>query len=359
MLAKNENGLEGVIYSLRALFSGYGYSQYKMKKFEEYDLYVKNKDFLISDSVITFTDTNGKLLALKPDVTLSIIKNTKTDEGIKKVFYNENVYRVSAKSNGYKEIAQIGLECIGEIDDYNVAEILTLAVQSLKIISDEFVLDVSPIGLLSAFIESLKLLPEVKYNVYKCINEKNAHELNRALSLAGVSENDAKKLYSLLEVYGGANEVIGKLNSIFVGTDFISAVKDFENTLSILPSEIKNRINVDCSSCENVKYYNEITFKGYIKGIPKEILSGGRYDGLVKRMGKNCKAIGFAIYPDEFDRIFAVNKEYDVDVVIQYSDNSDKSKILDKIQELYSNGKTATAVKEIPPRLTYKEKIQI
>lgn len=64
---------EKVIFGLRGLYRSYGYTQYKMSKFEEYDLYANNKDFLISDSVITFTDTNGKLMALKPDVTLSIM----------------------------------------------------------------------------------------------------------------------------------------------------------------------------------------------------------------------------------------------------------------------------------------------
>ncbi|MCE2604206.1 ATP phosphoribosyltransferase regulatory subunit, partial [Pseudomonas aeruginosa] len=61
---------------LRGLYEQYGYKKYKMSKFEEYSLYVENKDFLASDKVITFTDLDGRLLALKPDVTLSIIKNT-------------------------------------------------------------------------------------------------------------------------------------------------------------------------------------------------------------------------------------------------------------------------------------------
>ena len=68
---------ERVLFTLRALYQRYGYAQYKMGKFEEYDLYVRNKDFLVSDGVITFTDTDGRLMALKPDVTLSIIKNTR------------------------------------------------------------------------------------------------------------------------------------------------------------------------------------------------------------------------------------------------------------------------------------------
>ena len=72
---------EKIGFRLRSLYSGYGYSRYKMSKFEEYDLYSRNKDFLFSDSVITFTDTNGRLMALKPDVTLSIVKNGKDTPG--------------------------------------------------------------------------------------------------------------------------------------------------------------------------------------------------------------------------------------------------------------------------------------
>ena len=80
---------EKAVYGLRSLYRRYGYLPYKMSKFEEYDLYVRNKDFLVSDHIITFTDTYGKLLALKPDVTLSIIKNGKDTCGVQKLCYNE------------------------------------------------------------------------------------------------------------------------------------------------------------------------------------------------------------------------------------------------------------------------------
>ena len=74
---------ERALLTLRSLYKAYGYLPFKMSKFEEYDLYVRNKDFLVSDSIITFTDTAGKLLALKPDVTLSIIKNGTDEKGCK------------------------------------------------------------------------------------------------------------------------------------------------------------------------------------------------------------------------------------------------------------------------------------
>ena len=126
---KNE---EKIVLSLRSLYSKYGYMPYKMNKFEEYDLYAKNKDFLVSDGIITFTDTNGKLLALKPDVTLSIIKNAADVKGVKnKMYYSENVYRISGGTREYKEIMQTGLECIGDLTLYDTYEVISLAGKSL------------------------------------------------------------------------------------------------------------------------------------------------------------------------------------------------------------------------------------
>ena len=122
---KNE---ERVIYTLRSLYGSYGYLPFTMSKFEEYELYVKNKDFLVSDGVITFTDTNGKLLALKPDVTLSIIKNGQDERGTKqKVYYSENVYRISGSTRQFKEIMQAGLECIGDIGIYDLYELVSIS----------------------------------------------------------------------------------------------------------------------------------------------------------------------------------------------------------------------------------------
>ena len=66
---------ERVSLQLRLLYEQAGFRQYHMGRFEEYGLYRENSRFLSSEQVITFTDLDGRLLALKPDVTLSIAKN--------------------------------------------------------------------------------------------------------------------------------------------------------------------------------------------------------------------------------------------------------------------------------------------
>ena len=60
---------------LNRLYEQYGYRKFKMSRFEDYDLYAQNRDFLRQDRIITFTDADGALKALKPDITLSIMKN--------------------------------------------------------------------------------------------------------------------------------------------------------------------------------------------------------------------------------------------------------------------------------------------
>ena len=142
------NFSEKAVFALRTLYSRHGYRPFKMSKFEEYDLYSKNKDFLVSDGVITFTDTDGKLMALKPDVTLSIIKNSKDTKGCtEKYYYSENVYRISEQSHTYKEIMQTGLECIGDISLKDVCEVAELALKSLATFSDNYKLHISHVGL--------------------------------------------------------------------------------------------------------------------------------------------------------------------------------------------------------------------
>ena len=137
---------EKVVFALRSLYVNAGYHQFKMSKFEEYDLYSKNKDFLVSEGVITFNDTNGKLLALKPDVTLSIIKNSRDLPGVtEKYYYNENVYRISETSQTYKEILQTGLECIGDISREDLYQVVRLAIESLESIGKDFVFCISHI----------------------------------------------------------------------------------------------------------------------------------------------------------------------------------------------------------------------
>ena len=149
---------ERTYLELGALYERDGYALYKMKKFEEYSLYVDNRNFLGSESVLTFQGFGGKLMALKPDVTLSIVKNARVPEDRPlRLYYRESVYRTERGGTDFKEINQMGLECIGALDGEDVRGICALAAESLSVIDPDFIFSVSHMGYISALLDELDL----------------------------------------------------------------------------------------------------------------------------------------------------------------------------------------------------------
>ncbi|MBR5460627.1 MAG: ATP phosphoribosyltransferase regulatory subunit [Clostridia bacterium] len=350
-ILKNE---EKAIFRLRSLYRQRGYEPYKMSKFEEYDLYVRNKSFLVSDNVITFTDTDGKLMALKPDVTLSIVKNTREGE-TRKVYYNENVYRVSEGSHSYKEIMQTGLECIGTIDLYALSEVLTLAVESLGAISDDYLLDVSHLGITLTLLKLSGAEPNYVKRILECMGEKNLHGITSICREAGVSDKDTERIKTLVKCYGKPSEVIEKLRTILVEEEFAEALDGLETVLELASSD---RIRLDFSVVGDISYYNGIVFKGFVNGIPSAVLSGGEYDELMKRFGRTCGAIGFAVYLDLLEN-FSTVPEYDVDTLVVYGDRTPAGLVADTVRTHISQGETVRAEKCIPEKLKYKTLVEL
>ncbi len=347
---------ERAIFALRSLYRQYGYAQYKMSKFEEYDLYGRNKDFLVSDGIITFTDTSGKLMALKPDVTLSIVKNSKDAPGqVQKVYYNENVYRVAKSSHTFKEIMQTGLECIGDIGTYEICEVLLLALRSLGKISENYVLDISSMAIVSALIGELSLSAQAETEILSCIGKKNTHELTALCREAGVSEAGTARLLTLAATYGAPSQVIARLREI--ETDAMrGAIDEFEAICAVLADEgFGDRVRVDFSIVNDMHYYNGVVFRGYVEGIPSGVLSGGQYDHLLRRMGRQSGAVGFAVYLDLLERLGTPAREYDVDAVLLYGEDASPSEVTAAANKLTADGTRVLVRKTVPENVTYRQ----
>ena len=368
---------EKAIFKLRSIFSEHGYLPYKMNKFEEYDLYVRNKDFLISDSIITFTDMNGRLMALKPDVTLSIIKNSEDrPDRVRKVYYNENVYRVDKGTQAFKEIMQVGLECVGAVDDYQIFEVLLLAAKSLQTISDDCVLDISHLGILSDVLELCEVPENIQKEVVHCIGEKNIHGLELVCRQAGVDEEKIGFLGNMVSTYGKPADVLSGLkqltekaaedNSYTSGLidDINAKIDNLEAILNAFPDgALKDMLRIDFSVISDINYYNGIVFKGFVQGIPEGILSGGQYDKLMKKMKRKSGAIGFAVYMDLLERFVESENRFDVDVVLLYDESfagPDKLEVLaGAMAELSKDGAGVMVQREVPDKIKYRRLVKI
>lgn len=291
---------ERIALSLRALYASRGFSHYRMSKFEEYDLYSGNKDFLVSENIITFTDTDGRLLALKPDVTLSIIKNLKLPtEGVNKLYYDENVYRVSSHTGSFREIRQTGVECIGRVGTAEMVEVLSLALGSLDAVAGESVLEISHIDVVSGMLDELGVDRTYRGRVFEALGEKNMHGVREVLTSAECSAEDIEAFCRIASLGGSAGEVIPLLEENVRGERALRALAELRELVEALTrDELGDRLRIDFSVVNNTLYYNGIAFRGFASGAPTAVLIGGQYDVLMKKLGKAANAVGFAVYVD-------------------------------------------------------------
>ena len=327
---------------LKNLYRAYGYIPYKMSRFEEYDLYVRNKDFLVSDQIITFSDRTGRLLAMKPDVTLSIVKNAPEETGVvQKVYYRENVYR------DYREILQTGLECVGDLGEYEIAEVVLLAAKSLQQLGNRWVLDISHMGLLAAVLNGSGLSWEDQNQAMEYLHRKNDHQLK---ALCG--DREVWEKLSVIAACRGGKEALDQIASVLTTEEERRELRQLKNLWVILEAAgYADSVRLDFSVGNNMRYYSGVVFRGYLEGIPASVLSGGQYDKLPRKMGRNARAIGFAVYLDLLEN--REEESFDVDTLILHDGSADPLTLTAAAEEAAAAG-TVLVTRELPAGRTWK-----
>lgn len=337
---RNLRADERISIELRELYQQYGYLPYKVTQFEEYDLYMRNKRFLASEQVLSFSDMDGKLMALKPDVTLSIIKNTQDDGDTRKLCYAERVYRVPRGAHGFKEIMQTGLEVIGSVDAYAMGEVLMLAAKSLAAISGSWALDIADLGIVSGILSETELTESERAQLLALISDKNLHGLKALCEEMKVDEKTAALLDSLISTYGPLETTLPLFEAMALPEACAGAIADLRAVRDMMKVYGVEHINLDFSVVNDMNYYNGLIFSGFIDGIPQSILSGGRYDLLMKKMGRRAQAMGFAVYLDQLDRLEGEAPQSDVDLLITYGKDTPWETVIAAAQKAVADGET-------------------
>ena len=355
-----------------------GYERYRMNKFEPYDLYLEHRGFLRDDAVISFTDPRGRLMALKPDVTMSIVKNASVDAAVERLFYIENVFRVPPGGSEFAEIAQMGLECLGcdsgRVQSDVDAEVVALACRTLDVCGGRSRLAVSHMGFLSALLDACLLEDEPWEQALRCIRLKNAAGLADVLREAGAPSESQDALLGALAVSSPLSSAVEFLKALPLSRVALEAVEALEALVKRLvasgeepcaieadpdaagrPDAIEadsdatrkpdtaggepcamreepdafpvaagaaaggrgvsegkppaprleaDRLFFDLSLVGEAGYYTGLAFQGYIEGLPRAVLAGGRYDGLMEKVGRSQGAAGFALYLGEIAPAF-------------------------------------------------------
>ncbi len=292
---------EVLSFELRELFSSQGYSFYKMKTFEPYSFYLENMDFLSSKNILYFTDRDGTLMALKPDITLSIIKNLDTAVDKHKLYYSENVYRAPNSTGNFQEILQFGVEVIGRLSDEDMFNLIFLAAKSLFIIDENPVLLVSDDSLSQKIIEKAGL-SKVSDKVFNAFQNKNPMLLNDIFIDNNTDPKYKDILTQLLSLHLSLDKGIEQLEKILDDETFRKNIEYLKGlALYLRNRDLKTEVFLDFSVPKGLKYYDRLSFVGIIPGVSSEILRGGEYSNLVKTKEKSYLASGFAIYLEKIE----------------------------------------------------------
>ena len=336
-------------YELSMLYKQWGYKEYRMAKFEEYSFYSDNRDFLSGKGILAFNNSDGRLMALKPDITLSIVKNAKLTCALTKLYYNESVFRMSDSTMDYKEIKQTGVEVLGKVDDYLVAEVLSLAAKSLKTIDKDFVLSVSHMSFIPSLLSELGIGENARKEIIRCVNGKNTHDLRSICEKNGVSADKTELLAKLAGINGRFDDVIPVLADLACNEEMKKACDELSFiAASMRKSPLADRLRIDLSVLNNTEYYNGIIFQGYVEKAPSAVLSGGRYDKLAGKLRENTQAIGFAVYLDNLNLYYNKKREFDSDILILFDSADSSENLLALVEGFVDKGFSVRAEHTVP-----------
>lgn len=291
-----------IIETITERFSKWGYSEVSTPIVEYYKTFNHKTQDLKEEEMYKFFDSRGRILVLRPDMTVPVARlvNTKLKD-MKlplKLFYNAEVFRVHESFEGKRnEYLDCGIELIGAYGEKTDLEVLVTALEVLKALDTkkEFKLEIGNVNILKSALKDMNLSIDNQNKVIELINKKSLTSLREYLDDIEIRKEYKEFLNKFPWLFGGY-EMIKKAKGLAFNEDMKKNIEYLENLyLNLQKLGYEKYLSVDISMVPRVNYYSGIIFKGYVKEIGSTVIRGGRYDNLLESFGKSIPAIGFSV----------------------------------------------------------------
>ena len=291
-----------IIETITERFSKWGYSEVSTPIVEYYKTFNHKTQDLKEEEMYKFFDSRGRILVLRPDMTVPVARlvNTKLKD-MKlplKLFYNAEVFRVHESFEGKRnEYLDCGIELIGASGEKTDLEVLVTALEVLKALDTkkEFKLEIGNVNILKSALKDMNLSIDNQNKVIELINKKSLTSLMEYLDDIEIRKEYKEFLNKFPWLFGGY-EMIKKAKGLAFNEDMKKNIEYLENLyLNLQKLGYEKYLSVDISMVPRVNYYSGIIFKGYVKEIGSTVIRGGRYDNLLESFGKSIPAIGFSV----------------------------------------------------------------
>lgn len=296
--------------NIQNIFRSFGYYDVKLPLLEYYDVF--ENEFLENINTFKLVDKNGQITVLRPDITMPIARLTSSklsDSQLPiKLSYTDSVFRMNETYGKSREVFQAGIELIGVSNPFADAEIITVAIESIKSTGmEKFQIDIGQIGFFNSLVDDLNFNKSDIELLRELIDKKDLLGVENFLDSIEIDSNKKEILLNLSSYYGNI-EVIDNVMKMCSSDKEIKSLEYLKKVFEVLYLRgYEKYISIDLGMLNKPKYYSGIIIRGFTYGIGYPILSGGRYDNLLSRYGKENSAVGFSINVNEL--ITSLNRQ--------------------------------------------------
>lgn len=295
---RNYDRIQGKIISV---IMNHGCKIIETPSFEDYDVYQHFFPQLRQQMVKTI-DTDGRVLVLRPDVTLPIVETAAWEfprsNQLLKFGYVSTVFREYYGRSTYgKDFLQGGIEILGDSSPECDGEVIVTAAEILKAVGVENIrIDIGTAAYTQALFDGLPLSEEQKATLKGYMAERNLVACKSYIASLPISSDARKALEALPVLFGPYAQTLSKARDYSINSGMLNALSRLERVYDyILYAGYADKVQLDFGFASRLGYYTDTVFKVYVDGALYDIIDGGRYDQLSSRFGVDRPACGFGM----------------------------------------------------------------
>jgi len=287
-----------------SVFAGWSYEQIVTPAVDYYALFELGMGEE-AERAFRFTDSDGRLLALRPELTSTIARAVATLFSKRprplRLCYAAPVFRQQPPSHTEwrREVTQVGCELIGRNSQAADLEVLLVASEFLRNLdlSGTFVITLNDLEIFNGIAADLNLYSKLRHELRELIDLRNAADLETFL--APFDPHGRVREFTQLLQLSGKREIFEKARRVITNPRSTLALANLESLwITIEELGLYEYFDVDLADISRLDYYTGLTFKIYVEGVGVRIGGGGRYDSLIGNFGMAEPAVGFVVEVD-------------------------------------------------------------
>lgn len=294
-----------VMEQLRQVMKLYHYDEIETPTFEYFDIFNGEKGTAASNEMYKFFDRENNTLILRPDMTPSVARCvskyfSKEKHHIRLWYQGQTFKNLSRLQGKLNEFTQLGAELIGDDTSAADGEMVSMMIDCfLSVGLQEFQVSIGQVEYFRGLVEEAGLDKNTADELRQAIQNKNAFAIEKICRDASMNERLASAFAGLTNIYGGA-EVLEAAKKAVSNERSLKAIERLEKLYKIMEYyDYQSYVSFDLGMLSNYNYYSGVIFKGYTYGSGSPVVTGGRYNGLVKQFGVDTPSVGFAFLVDE------------------------------------------------------------